>query len=166
MPLQTAEPTEPRLPGGFVIENINRNGYAASAIEDTSLQFWIPEPCQRAALQGYVAPELTGAADGLHAAGRIARSKAKASKKPEFGYLHRIAIRGRIAIPSARIAAKMVTDEGIDIWSALRPFAEEKAFHGVQFPFGLVIFKAAQDDICVQEEYIWKVKSTGIPLEP
>lgn len=158
---------EPRLPGGFVIENINLNGYVPSSSGITSLQRSIPEPCRHVerVLQGFIVPSPMGAADGLHAAGQIARAKAKASKKPEFGYLHRIGFHGRIAIPSARIAAKLMTSDGIDIWSALRPFAEERAFHGVQFPFGLFIFQIAQDDICITEEYIWKVKSNGIPLE-
>jgi hypothetical protein len=159
--------SEPCLPGGLVIENLNLNGYAPSADEETSLQSSIPEPCRRAAeaLQGYLVPPLMGAADGLHGAAQIARTKAIASGKPEYGYLHRLSIHARIAIPSARIAAKMTTSHGIDIWNALRPFAEERAFHGVRFPFGLIIFQAAQDDICIHEEYIWKVKSNGLPLD-
>jgi hypothetical protein len=156
------------LPVGTVIEKYRRSGFAASANGITSLQKSpIPKPRSGAerVLRGDLIPPLMGASDGLHAAAQIARSLADASNEPEYGNLFRIEIDARIAIPSARVAVKMATREGIDIWDALRPFAEERAFDGVQFPFGLVIFEAAQDGICIREDFFWKVKSNGMPLD-
>ncbi|HET8862931.1 MAG TPA: hypothetical protein VFM94_06760 [Solirubrobacterales bacterium] len=156
------------LPIGTVIEQYKQSGYAASANCITALQkapIAKPRSGAETALRGDLVPLLMGAADGLQAAAQIARSKAEISGEPEYGHLFRIEIDARIAIPSAQTAVKMATNQGIGIWDALRPFAEERAFDGVKFPFGLVIFEAAQDGICIREDFVWKIKSNGLPLD-
>lgn len=151
------------LPYDIPVMPLHRIGYAPSPDRNTALQNSILPPCKRdaCALRGDVVPPLLNASRGLHGAARIARANAKASGTSEFGYLFRLTIHAMIARPSPRVAARLAADEGAAIWDALRPLAKAGTFHGVQLPNGLVVFRGAQDGISLNEEFIWRVKSSG-----
>jgi hypothetical protein len=151
------------LPHDIPVIPLHRMGYAPSANGATSLQDSILPPCERDActFRGKLVPPLTRASIGLHEAARIARVKADTSGGSEFGFLFRLTIHAMIARPSPRVAQRLAEAEGVEIWDALRPYAEAGTFHGVQLPSGLVVFDAAQDGISLHEEFVWRIKSSG-----
>jgi len=144
------------LPYDIPMAPVETSGFAVSLSEATALGSTGLRMCERNAciLRGDRVPELLGGYEAIRLAVLTAKEAGQdlvrrrwpfSSKTAEhLGYVFHVEVNAQIAMPPPAMATAMARGVAPEVWEALRPDAEEGAFHGIDLPQGRVIFRHAR----------------------